>query len=102
MPAERLAGRMNRKVIKDASVSFDRDAVIRIKYDWHTHSWTAVVSRSRVLLPWMDTADAVSAVLWFKKRTSCAVPVKIESSSQTPGAKLQAVRPHAGAGFRKD
>jgi hypothetical protein len=51
--------------------------VIRVKRDWIMHSWAMAVGDHWMPLPWKETADAVSVVLWVKERTDGAVQVQV-------------------------
>ena len=62
----------------NAFVVFDGEELIRIKRDRLTHSWAMAVGGHWVPLPWKDTADAVSVVLWIKERAGGAVRVNVE------------------------
>jgi hypothetical protein len=52
--------------------------VVRVKRNWVMHSWAMAVGDRWVALPWKETADAVSVVLWVKERTDGAVQVRVE------------------------
>jgi hypothetical protein len=52
--------------------------VIRVKRDWIMHSWAMAVGDHWIPLPWKETADAVSVVLWVKERSGGAVQVHVE------------------------
>jgi hypothetical protein len=52
--------------------------VIRVKRDWIMHSWAMAVGDHWMPLPWKETADAVSVVLWVKERSDGAVQVHVE------------------------
>src|SRR6266851_5044760 len=46
--------------------------VIRVKRDSIIHSWAMAVGDHWMPLPWKETADAVSVVLWVKEQSSGA------------------------------
>ncbi|MBV8356334.1 MAG: hypothetical protein JO189_00145 [Deltaproteobacteria bacterium] len=52
--------------------------VIRLKRDSLRHCWTMAVGSHWVPLPWKETADAVSVVLWVKEQTNGIIAVKVE------------------------
>jgi hypothetical protein len=52
--------------------------VIRVKRDPIIHSWAMAVGDQWMPLPWKETADAVSVVLWVKERSDRAVQVHVE------------------------
>jgi len=52
--------------------------VIRVKRDSLKHAWTMAVAGHWVVLPWADTADAVSVVTWLKGRTGGSAKIKID------------------------
>ena len=60
---------------------FDQGDVIHVKRDSRMHSWMLAVGGHWVPLPWKDTADAVSVVLWIKEQTGSRIPVSIELES---------------------
>jgi hypothetical protein len=60
------------------SYDLDRSGVIRIKRDSLKHCWTMAVGSHWVSLPWTETTDAVSVVLWVKERTGGTAPVSVE------------------------
>ena len=62
------------------SVNVDSDPaeVVHVKRDWTMHSWAMAVGDHWVALPWKETADAVSVVLWVKERSGGAVRVHVE------------------------
>jgi hypothetical protein len=62
----------------NASAAFEREQAIRIKRDSCAHSWAMAVGGHWVPLPWKDTADAVSVVLWIKERMGRVVAVHVE------------------------
>ncbi|MBV8357375.1 MAG: hypothetical protein JO189_05495 [Deltaproteobacteria bacterium] len=51
---------------------------IRIKRDSLRHCWAMAIGGHWVPLPWKETADAVSVVLWVKERTNGTVAVNVE------------------------
>jgi hypothetical protein len=59
-------------------LSFDGADIIRLKRDSTTHTWTIAVGGHWVTLPWSETADAVSVVMWVKARTDGTAKVSIE------------------------
>ena len=61
-------------------VNFDCNPaeVIRVKRDSIMHSWAIAVGDHWVALPWKETADAVSVVLWVKERTEGTMQVHVE------------------------
>ena len=52
--------------------------VIRVKRDWIMHSWAMAVGDRWEALPWKETADAVSVVLWLKERSHGALQIHVE------------------------
>jgi hypothetical protein len=52
--------------------------VIRVKRDSIIHSWAMAVGDHWMPLPWKETADAVSVVLWVKERSHRAAQVHVE------------------------
>ena len=52
--------------------------VVRLKRDSIIHSWEMAVGDHWIPLPWKETADAVSVVLWVKERSKGAVQVHVE------------------------
>jgi hypothetical protein len=61
-------------------ISFDGDRaeVIHVRRDSLIHSWAMAVGDHWVPLPWKETADAVSVVLWVKEQTDGAARVQVE------------------------
>ncbi len=54
--------------------------IIRLKRDETVHAWTmATISDQWKTLPWADTADAVSVVMWLKSRFGGTTRVRFES-----------------------
>jgi hypothetical protein len=56
----------------------DRAEVIHVRRDSLIHSWAMAVGDHWVPLPWKETADAVSVVLWVKEQTDGAARVQVE------------------------
>ncbi len=63
------------------NVNFDCDPaeVIRVKRDSIMHSWAIAVGDHWVALPWKETADAVSVMLWIKEHSDGTAQVRVES-----------------------
>jgi len=61
-------------------VNFDCNPaeVIRVERDSIMHSWAIAVGDHWVALPWKETADAVSVVLWVKERTEGTMQEHVE------------------------
>ena len=53
--------------------------VIRLKRDEAVHAWTMAIADQWKPLPWADTADAVSVVMWLKSRFGGTTRVRFES-----------------------
>ncbi len=53
--------------------------VIRIKRDETAHAWSMAVADQWKALPWADTADAVSVVMWLKSKFGGTTRVLFES-----------------------
>jgi hypothetical protein len=62
------------------SIIFDcyRAEVIHVRRDATIHSWAMAVADLWVPLPWKETADAVSVVLWVKEQTGGVAQVQVE------------------------
>jgi hypothetical protein len=60
------------------SHDFERSGAIRIKRDSLKHCWAMAIGSHWVPLPWVETADAVSVVLWVKERTDGTAPISVE------------------------
>ena len=58
------------------SYDFNHGEVIRVKRDSIIHMWAMAVGDHWVPLPWRETADAVSVVLWVKEQTDGAAQVQ--------------------------
>jgi hypothetical protein len=56
----------------------DRAEVIHVRRDAIIHSWAMAVGDHWVPLPWKETADAVSVVLWVKEQTNGTARVQVE------------------------
>ncbi len=52
--------------------------VIRLKRDETAHAWSMAVADQWKALPWADTADAVSVVMWLKGRLGGTMRVLFE------------------------
>ena len=57
----------NRSIIMEAT-NLDTQKIIRLKRDEAAQSWAMKDSGKWTVLPWADTADAVSVVMWLKSR----------------------------------
>jgi hypothetical protein len=53
--------------------------VIRLKRDETAHAWAMAVADQWKALPWADTADAVSVVMWLKSKFGGTTRVLFES-----------------------
>jgi hypothetical protein len=60
------------------SYDFNHGEVIRVKRDSIIHMWAVAVGDHWVQLPWKETADAFSVVLWIKEQTDGAAQVQVE------------------------
>ncbi len=60
------------------SYDFSHTEVIRVRRDSIIHMWAVAVGDHWVPLPWKETADAVSVVLWVKEQTDGAAQVQVE------------------------
>ncbi len=52
--------------------------VIRLKRDESVHAWMMAIAGQWKVLPWADTADAVSVVMWLKSRLGGTARVLFE------------------------
>ena len=62
------------------SITFDcyRAEVIHVRRDATLHSWAMAVRDRWLPLPWKETADAVSVVLWIKEQTDGVTQVQVQ------------------------
>ena len=67
-----------REKTTDTIRSHSSNDEIRLKRDSLRHCWAMAVGGHWVPLPWKESADAVSVVLWLKEQTNGVVAVKIE------------------------
>ncbi len=51
---------------------------IQLKRNSDLHAWTMSIAGEWRTLPWADTADAVSVVMWVKSQMTIAGQVHIE------------------------
>lgn len=61
-----------------SSVDFDRCEVLHLRRDFVEHAWMPAIGGHWVPLPWAETADAVSVLMWLEGRTSGPVKIRVE------------------------
>ena len=61
------------------SFNFSHGEVIRVRRDSIMHAWALAVADHWVPLPWKETADAVSVMLWVKEHSDGTAQVRVES-----------------------
>lgn len=61
------------------AVSLEPQDVIRLKRDEAAKAWTMAIAEKWTVLPWADTADAVSVVMWLKSRFGGTTRILFES-----------------------
>jgi hypothetical protein len=69
---------LNRSTIMDAA-NIETPDVIRLKRDETAKAWTMATDEEWTVLPWADTADVVSVVMWLKSRFGGTPRVLFES-----------------------
>ncbi|MDO8432739.1 MAG: hypothetical protein Q7S58_10070 [Candidatus Binatus sp.] len=61
------------------TANIEPQKVIRLKRDETAHAWSMAIADQWKALPWADTADAVSVVMWLKGRFGGTMRVLFES-----------------------
>lgn len=61
------------------SFNFSHGEVIRVRRDSIMHSWALAIGDHWVPLPWKETADAVSVMVWVKEHSDGTAQVRVES-----------------------